>query len=414
LILPRLIPSLAGWLGPALFRPRQASFGDSRLLPPLPRLLYLHIPFCRQLCPFCSFVRYPYEPGLAGKFFGHLKKELDLWKSNGAAFSEVYVGGGSPGIDPDLLEDLLGHLRSLFPIRTVSVETNPDLLDEKTVRRFAAAGIDRLSVGIQSLDDSILATLGRLEKYGTSASLVSKLREFSRAFRTVNADMIFHTPGQTIPILQKDIDLLLSTGVNQATFYPLMTAMRPSRQDTDEKKMYDTVWDRMSAMLKPVSVWCFGGEEGMTDEYVLRHRTFAGAGCSAFGRIGGGLRINAFRPEEYGRLVDAARLPVAWVRKMSPFENAVYDLLTGLFGLSIDLHRFERDLPKGSLPVFRSLSSLLRISGWAELKEGRLGLTRTGRYPWLVMMKEFFQSVNHLRSEFLADNAPATGTSDES
>ena len=107
----------------------------------------------------------------------------------------------------------------------MSIETNPNHLDPVALERYRDAGVTRLSVGVQSFDDGLLAGMDRLEKYGSGAVIRERLAAASGVFPTLNVDMIFNLPGQTLAMLERDLDIAAaSCDVDQVSFYPLMTA----------------------------------------------------------------------------------------------------------------------------------------------------------------------------------------------
>jgi coproporphyrinogen III oxidase-like Fe-S oxidoreductase len=146
----------------------ESSPGEVQLPEPDPDkqyLLYLHIPFCVVLCPFCSFHRVEFREDKATQYFQALQEEIRQVSEMGYKFGEVYVGGGTPTVLPDLLAETLELISSLHPVTSVSVETNPHDLDEKNTVRLKQAGVNRLSVGVQSFDDRLLREMNRYEKY---------------------------------------------------------------------------------------------------------------------------------------------------------------------------------------------------------------------------------------------------------
>jgi coproporphyrinogen III oxidase-like Fe-S oxidoreductase len=109
-------------------------------LPALPRcadeklrLLYLHIPFCEELCPYCSFHRIAFTEQLARKYFKALRQEINLYREKGYKFSGIYVGGGTPTVLIDELAETLRLAQESFPIREISVETNPNHLTSRNI-----------------------------------------------------------------------------------------------------------------------------------------------------------------------------------------------------------------------------------------------------------------------------------------
>src|SRR5512134_887643 len=154
--------------------------------PAKPCQLYVHVPFCEVLCPFCSFHRVRYNESKTARYFDALRKEIQLYHDRGFRFSDVYVGGGTPTVDADELIATLELVRSLSPVHAVSIETNPNHLQPEVLRRYRDAGVTRLSVGVQSFDDGLLAGMDRLEKYGNGATIRERLTAARGIFPTLN------------------------------------------------------------------------------------------------------------------------------------------------------------------------------------------------------------------------------------
>ncbi len=117
----------------------------------------------------------------------------------------------------------------------MSIETNPNHLDPQSLERYRAAGVTRLSVGVQSFDDGLLAGMDRLEKYGSGELIEARIAAVQGLFPTLNVDMIFNLPGQTLAMLNRDLSILRKLRVDQISFYPLMTA--PTARHKMERSM---------------------------------------------------------------------------------------------------------------------------------------------------------------------------------
>ena len=187
-------------------------------------LLYLHVPFCRVLCPFCTFHRVHFDDRAAASYFDVLEDEIQRVSEAGYTFDEIYVGGGTPTVMPARLLDLIGRLRGEYGVRSASIETNPNELDRQQLEAFAAAGVSRLSVGVQSFDDRLLEGMQRKKTYGDGEQIVTRLSNAAGIFGTLNVDMIFNLPGQSTAALKRDLDILLDElAVDQVSYYPLMS-----------------------------------------------------------------------------------------------------------------------------------------------------------------------------------------------
>ena len=174
-------------------------------------LLYMHVPFCQRLCPYCSFNRYPFRPEIAAPYFASMRKEMLMLKDLGYDFESVYVGGGTPTIMIDELCETIDLARETFSIKEVSSETNPNHLAPEYLQKMKGR-IQRLSVGVQSFDDGLLKQMDRYDKYGSGAEILERIAEATPCFDSLNVDMIYNFPSQTEDILFSDLEKLALCG----------------------------------------------------------------------------------------------------------------------------------------------------------------------------------------------------------
>ena len=138
-------------------------------------LLYVHVPFCQRLCPYCSFNRFPFSEERAVPYFERLREEMRMVADLGYDFASMYVGGGTPTIMLDELCRTIDLARELFSIKEVSSETNPNHLIPEYVEALAPR-VQRFSVGVQSFDDGLLKQMERYDKYGSGAEIFERLQ----------------------------------------------------------------------------------------------------------------------------------------------------------------------------------------------------------------------------------------------
>jgi coproporphyrinogen III oxidase-like Fe-S oxidoreductase len=384
--------------------------GRAPEMPPPPAgpcQLYVHIPFCEVLCPFCSFHRVRFDATRARPYFEALRREIALYQAAGYSFRDVYVGGGTPTVDPQQLLATLDFVRSLWPVQSISVETNPNHLQPGLLQQLRRAGVTRLSVGVQSFDDGLLAAMDRLHKYGSGEQIRQRLQEARGIVPTLNVDMIFNLPGQTLAMLGRDLDHLLALGVEQVSFYPLMTARASRRRMTRtmgladpalRHPMYELIGRRLQPGYRASSAWCFARGEGQYDEYIIDQDDYVGVGSGAFSYVGGTLYSTTFSLRHYLRRVGAGGSGIAEQRRLSARERMRYDLLMRLFGGELDLAamraRHGRDFARTLAPELTAM----RLLGATRRDGDTLCLTARGRYVWVLMMAEFFNAVNEVRS----------------
>ncbi|NTW28244.1 MAG: coproporphyrinogen III oxidase family protein [Coriobacteriia bacterium] len=378
-------------------------------VPGRPYLLYVHVPFCERLCPYCSFNRFPYNKETADRYFANLREEMRMVADLGYDFPALYIGGGTPTIDLGQLVETIDLAKSLFSIREVSSETNPNHLYPRWVDVLADK-VDRLSVGVQSLDDGLLRQMDRYDKYGSASEILERLQSIEGRFHSLNMDMIFNFPSQTAEKLARDIELVKATGANQVTFYPLMAspAVRDSLKRTlgkvdyaREARFYRQIAEGLADRFSPASAWTFsrtGG--GMIDEYIVDYEDYVGIGSGAFSFLDGSLYVDTFSLATYDERIRARKTPALQKRTFARTDRMRYRFLMELFGLSLDKRKFAEDF---GISIDRALPVemlFMRAAGaFATETAEEIKLSATGRYLLVAMMREFFVGVNNLRDQ---------------
>lgn len=381
------------------------SAGEAVPLPRPPRsgspFLYVHVPFCEVLCPFCSFHRVQYRADKAQRYFAALRQEIRRYHDAGFAFTGVYVGGGTPTVAPGELVETLGLIRSLFPVREISVETNPRDLRDDVLAQLAAAGVDRLSVGVQSFDDQLLRNMERYEKYGSSAEIQERLQAAAPLFRTLNADMIYNLPHQTLASLEGDLDILLRLKVNQVSCYPLMTAKSATFLPRARRlrPFFDTIRQRLSPQFAPQSAWCFARGDGALDEYIVEADDYVGVGSGAFSYLDGVMYATTFSLKAYADRVGRGFTGITGQRRLSVNEQILHTFLVRLFGLRLDKRQFVERFGQHRLLKLTPILAGLKLAGAVREDKTTYRLTDRGMYYWVLMMASFFESVNEFREQ---------------
>ena len=176
-------------------------------MPPLS--LYVHLPWCLKKCPYCDFNSHQHEGVIPeARYLDALRCDLEaalpfVW---GRRIHSVFIGGGTPSLfSPQGIDQLLTDIRARLPLEPgceITLEANPGTFERDRFRGYRAAGVTRLSIGVQSFDDAKLAALGRVHD---AAQARAALEEASAAFDTFNLDLMYALPGQTLAELQADL-----------------------------------------------------------------------------------------------------------------------------------------------------------------------------------------------------------------
>ena len=201
-------------------------------LPVLPPLsLYVHLPWCLRKCPYCDFNSHEWgsrrsdaEALPQARYLDALRADLEaalpfVW---GRRVHSVFIGGGTPSLfDPESIDRLLGDIRALLPLEAdceITLEANPGTFERERFRAFRAAGVTRLSIGVQSFDDAKLRAIGRVHDAAQARAAVA---EAQGAFATWNLDLMYALPGQTLAELDRDLDAALAFEPPHLSIYHL-------------------------------------------------------------------------------------------------------------------------------------------------------------------------------------------------
>ncbi len=189
--------------------------------------IYVHIPFCARKCPYCGFYSITGEKSIPA-YFEALKKEIFEQPVICSAEEEgdaktIYFGGGTPSFaDASCVCDTLRYIREMFSIDEgeFTVEVNPNSFNEDKAERYREAGFNRISIGVQSLHDDVLSTLGRLHDREGALKAVDAAK--SAGFTNISCDLMLGVPGQREEDLYEDAQILIDAGVKHISMYSLM------------------------------------------------------------------------------------------------------------------------------------------------------------------------------------------------
>ena len=386
-------------------------------------MLYMHVPFCTKLCPYCSFNRFPFSEKRAVPYFESMRREMRMLAELGYDFDSVYIGGGTPTVMIDELCATIDQARDLFSIREVSSETNPNHLVPEYLEKLAGR-VQRLSVGVQSFDDGLLKQMDRYDKYGCADEIVERIQLATPYFTSMNADMIFNFPAQTEDMLIRDVERIVESGCSQTTFYPLMASPSVERSlartvgkvDYDrEQRFYEIIDELLSGGANPLfshsSAWTFnrlgqGGEQGetagggMIDEYVVQYEEYPAIGSGGITYLNGRLYVNTFSLREYGDKIAAGQMSIMGRTDFNIHDRMRYRFLMQLFGLRLDKLQWERDFGMTVENGLPAEMAFMKLAGaFATDTPEELTLTPKGRYLVVAMMRQFFIGVNNLRDQ---------------
>jgi coproporphyrinogen III oxidase-like Fe-S oxidoreductase len=378
-------------------------------------MLYAHVPFCEQLCPYCSFNRYPFSPERAKPYFANLRREMRMLKDMGYDFAALYVGGGTPTIMIEELCETIDLARELFSLDEVSTETNPNHLIPEVIDRLSGR-VQRLSVGVQSFNDNLLMQMERYGKYGSGIQTLERLLEVKDSFDSLNVDMIFNFPGQSEEMLIADLACILESRPSQVTFYPLMASPAVARSLARtlgqvnyrrEERYYNMVCDTLTGGDKAPytfsSAWTFnatGNGNAMIDEYIVDYEEYPAIGSGGLSYLDGSLYANTFSVKKYIEMIESGNMSIVGKTPFTKWDRMRYRLMMQLFGLRLDKKQWQKDfgcsLAQGLPLEYRFFK---QIGAFEYEDDEQITLSPKGRYLLVALMREFFIGVNKVRDQ---------------
>ena len=363
--------------------------------------IYLHVPFCRRKCPYCSFASVVPRPGHVGRYLRALHAQLRalaaLPQVRELTFATVFFGGGTPSLlDPADLAGLLADCRSHFAFAAdepeVSVEVNPGTIDAAGLKRLRRAGCNRLSIGVQSFDDPALAVLGRIHSAGQARATVRAAR--TAGFENLSLDLMYGLPGQGAAGWRATLEQALALGPDHLSLYELTPETgTPLAADLDAGRLCLPSEEEVLAMMAvnealvaasplsryEISNYAAAGRECRHNLNYWNNGCYLGLGPGATAFYGGVRRTAAADPDEYCRRLEEGRS--AWqVEERLDREAAFRE--TVVLGLRLTAGVDEAALRErfGLDPAayYGPLLEHLVAQGLLAREDGRLRLTPAG------------------------------------
>jgi len=346
---------------------------------------------------------------MASRYFEVLKTEIESYFSLGYQFDSIYVGGGTPTIWPEKLVEIISLAKSLWPIRQISVEANPDHLVPDILKKLKDVGVNRLSVGVQSFSNDILTSVHRSKQYGSGEDLKERLASIRGMFDMLNVDMIFNFPNQTMEMLAEEIKAIKELDVDQVTYYPLMISNCKKREIEEKcgqrynlrgRKVYDFIVDRLAEQYRCESVWSFAKRAELIDEYFVSHDEYIGVGPGSWGHINGTLYHNTFSVTDYIQRGESEKSPIAGCRVLSKRDRMRYMFMLSMIAGSASISDIENKAGNHFWLFLGGELVFLLLMGAIVVRNGQFMLTRKGRYYWMILMGTMFSVVGDYRNMY--------------
>lgn len=384
--------------------------------------IYLHIPFCRQICPYCPYNKILFQPELINKYTVSVIREIDYYASiaSNRPVTSFYIGGGTPTtMLNNGIEAIINHIYKSFNMNcSIHIESHPNDLNKKNLDTLKTIGVKYLSIGVEALQDRHLRMLQR--PYTVDKVKKSIERAVNTGFDCINVDFVFALPDQTYQEVEAAGKMLVNMGIQQAATYPLFTfpytkmgqKNSPGKPNIylllKRRKMLNILEDLFyNAGFERSSVWAFT-KSGIEKYCSVTVPLYLGLGPSGGTYLNDIFFLNTFNVIEYVKAIEQNKTPIALSVNLTENMQMAGWLYWRIYETRFDKIDFFRRFGKDFDTKYGKLMKLL--SGINLLKDNgeEIILTDKGTY-WLHAFEDFF-SIDFIGSLWgNSKNAPWPG-----
>ena len=371
--------------------------------------LYIHIPFCKQKCYYCDFISYANKEELVERYIKCLKKEILQYANENKIMSEhgleeryviktIYIGGGTPSaIDEVYIINVLDTIKDNFKMRDnaeITIEVNPGTVNKDKLESYRECGINRLSIGLQAVQDDILKCIGRIHTYKDFENTYEYAREVG--FDNINVDLMINLPNQTLDDVKESVKTILSLKPEHISVYSLI--LEPNTKmyelinsktltiasDETERQMYWYVKDTLEKHKYnqyEISNFTKSGFESKHNMDCWNQKEYIGVGASASSFMQNKRYSNISELEKY----------IENIEKGTPNKNLVLEefldeeskmdefMMLGLRKIDgVDIKEFERIFQINPIVKYCKKLDKLNREGLIEIDENNIKLSNKG------------------------------------
>ncbi len=313
--------------------------------------LYIHFPFCLQKCRYCSFnsIPVPEDDMLVTGYLQALEKEIAIYASfyPNESLSSIYLGGGTPTVLPaESLCRILSRCKESFvcsPEIEITIEANPGTVTQKMLQLLKDAGVNRLSLGVQSFKSAELGLLGRSHSVSEVYAAYDAARK--AGFDNINLDLIYALPGQSLQFWRDNLRSAIRLSPEHLSIYglsledstPLAVDLKKGKLEACSEEMQLSMWEETASMVAEAgfiryefSNYAQPGKECRHNITYWENRPYLGVGAGAHGYHEHVRYGNEQEIQKYIEMVEKGEFPRAFEEQQSPKEEMVDTIIMGL------------------------------------------------------------------------------------
>ena len=382
--------------------------------------IYVHIPFCKHKCYYCDFISYANKESLVERYINVLIREItDVATGNRLDYENgidelfnvntIYIGGGTPSfIESKYIVNIISTIKEYFKINEnaqITWEINPGTVNENKLKDYFNAGVNRLSIGLQATNDSLLKEIGRIHTYEEFLNTYKLARKIG--FKNINADLMIGLPKQTIEDVEKAVNDLIKLGLEHISVYSLILEegtvleeqIRSGKlklpEDEEEREMYWKVKSILEAngyIHYEISNFAKKGYESQHNLDCWRQKEYVGFGVAAHSYTNDVRYSNIENLEEYIENYENDKLEETFIfnEKLTHNMKVKEYMMLGLRKLNgVSIQEFKEKFAANPIYVFKNELEKLVNEDLLEIDGDYIRLTKRGLDLANLVWEEF-------------------------
>lgn len=375
--------------------------------------LYVHVPFCKYLCPFCFFNKYPFDANKIETYLRALKREINYYARKpylqNCRVISIYFGGGTPTVlSPKQILEVLQLIKNRFNVTEqaeITVESSPLTINKKVIEKLIKGGVNRISMGVQSFNNTLLRRLYLIHKGEHCVKIIRAIKDFDI---DVGIDLMYRLPNESLSEWEKDLETAVNLNVDTISCYSLELPPSVKKEKfsnvslpslEEDIKMYYFVIDYLRDNgYRQYTIADFSLPQ-KESSYVLNcwkapQHEYLGLGASAHSFIGGYVFYNIASLKYYFEYIEKGQLPVLFGKRISIDEAMSRYFILGMKCISVNFRRFEEIFGTKAEKLYGTIFDDLKNKGLIKISQAQLRLTRKGLVYVDNISKSFYTPNN--------------------
>lgn len=372
--------------------------------------IYVHVPFCRKKCSYCDFYSVRWDDELEHKYVESVKEEIEEYKKvldGSYKVDTLYFGGGTPTIiKPSNIKKIADSVEKFSKIEEdaeISMEANPNTLTDDNLKEYKKAGINRLSIGIQSLNDDILKKIGRLHNSREALDAID--RAINCGFENINADVMFNIPGQTVEDIEDTLKRIMDKGVKHISFYSLklekgtpLYLMEQKKlitmpEEDTEREMYyrgREIMEEGGLMQYEISNFAANGKQCLHNLKYWNQDEYLGLGPSAHSFLD---RTRYSNPSDLKLYCMGTKAFERTIQEKMDMEDLMFEYIMLMLRLTegLDTEKFKGRYNIDFFEKYKRQLEILTANKLIEISENMVRLTHRGMDISNYVFEEFME-----------------------